>query len=61
MVINRLPFTDMLSSIEHNVDYLAKFFVSNTANDQNYTRPDETNWDHQYPLKVDAEAQKIEK
>jgi hypothetical protein len=24
MVINRLPFTDMLSSIEHNFDYLVK-------------------------------------
>ena len=61
IAINKIPSQDAVSSIEHKVDHIAKVIVTNSDMFENYTRLHETNWDHHFPLRVDADMQKYGK
>lgn len=61
MVLNKLPLEDAVSSIEHKLDHLAKATLSAVDDVQNYTRLHKTNWDHDYPMRVDEEMRKYGK
>jgi hypothetical protein len=61
IAINKIPSQDAVSSIEHKVDHIAKVIVTNSDMFENYTRLHETNWDHDFPLRVDADMQKYGK